>query len=93
MFYVLLFGRGRGPRPNRKKNMPPPKQQKNKHAPAPSKRFFAVWVGGRVYFFAVWAEVVFFFAAVWVGVHFFLLFGRGTGVHSLTGLPGCLARH
>ena len=34
--------------------------------------------GGRVLFFAVWAG----------GVLFFLLFGRGTGVHSLTGLPG-----
>ena len=40
--------------------------------------FFAVWVsGGRVLFFAVWAGRV-----------CFLLFGRGTGVHSLTGRPG-----
>ena len=29
-----------------------------------------------------------FFFAVWAGACFFLLFGRGTGVHSLTGLPG-----
>ena len=30
-----------------------------------------------------------FFFAVWAGgVFFFLLFGRGTGVHSLTRLPG-----
>ena len=49
--------------------------------------FFAVWAGrvlfllfgrGRVLFFAVWAG----------GVFCFLLFGRGTGVHSLTRLPG-----
>ena len=39
--------------------------------------FFAVWAGG-VTVFAVWAG----------GVSFFWLFGRGTGVHSLTGLPG-----
>ena len=29
-----------------------------------------------------------FFFAVWAGWIFFFLFGRGTGVHSLTGLPG-----
>ena len=50
--------------------------------------FLAVWAGacfhfcclggGRVYVFAVWAG----------GVFLFLLSGRGTGVHSLTGLPG-----
>ena len=54
--------------------------------------------GGRVFFVAVWAGACFFWCvgggrvlvfAVWVGgVFFFLLFGRGTGVHSLTGLPG-----
>ena len=50
--------------------------------------FFAVWAGGVFFFFAVWAGCVFFFA-VWAGgVFFSLLFGRGTGVHSLTGLPG-----
>ena len=51
--------------------------------------FFAVWAGGVFFFFlAVWAGCVIFFA-VWAGgVYFSLLFGRGTGVHSLTGLPG-----
>ena len=34
--------------------------------------------GGRVLLLAVWVG----------GVIFVLLFGRGTGVHSLTGLPG-----
>ena len=44
--------------------------------------------GGGVFFFCCLGGVVFFFA-VWAGgVIFFLLFGRGTGVHSLTGLPG-----
>ena len=41
--------------------------------------FFCCLGGGRVYFFDVWAGDV---------LLFFLLFGRGTGVHSLTGLPG-----
>ena len=50
--------------------------------------FFAVWAGGVFLFFAVWAGCV-FFLAVWAGCVFFsLLFERGTGVHSLTGLPG-----
>ena len=47
--------------------------------------------GWRVSFFAVWAGTCSFFA-VWAGGVFFLLFGRGTGVHSLTDLPVCLAR-
>ena len=59
--------------------------------------FFAVWagtcsffccLGRRRFFFAVWARACFFFFAVWAGGVFFLLFGRGTGVHSLTRLPG-----
>ena len=61
--------------------------------------FFAVWAGGVLFFFAVWAGAcsfccclgggVFFFFAVWAGgVFFFLLFGRETGAHSLTRLPG-----
>ena len=101
--FFLLFGRGPRPRPNSKKNTPPPKQQKKKkkkkHAPAPSERvFFAVWAGGvfffllfgrgRVLFFAVWAGGVFFFLLFGPGACFLLLFGRGTGVHSLTRLPG-----
>ena len=65
---------------------------------------FAVWAracslfcclgGGRVFFFAVWVRgvcvvllvgrVSFFFFFFF----FFSLFGRGTGVHPLTGLPG-----
>ena len=48
---------------------------------------FAVWAGGVFFLFAVWAECLFF--TVWAGgVVFSLLFGRGTEVHSLTGLPG-----
>ena len=60
---------------------------------------FAVWAGGgfffllfgrgRVLFFAVWAGGVFFFLLFGPGACFFsLLFGRRTGVHSLTRLPG-----
>ena len=60
--------------------------------------FFAVWAGivfffcclggGACSFCAVWAGGAFFFLAVWAGsVFFFLLSGRGTGVHSLSGLP------
>ena len=45
--------------------------------------FFPLFGRGRVLFFAVWAGGVFFF--------FFLnMFGRGTGVHSLTRLPARL---
>ena len=45
---------------------------------------------GRVIVFAVWVRgVCFLVFAVWAGgVSFLLLFGRGAGVHSLTGLPG-----
>ena len=59
--------------------------------------FFAVWAGwrvfflfgrGRVYVFAVWAGRVYVFCCLGGWRVFFLLFGRGTGVHSLTGLPG-----
>ena len=61
------------------------------------REFFAVWagnyfcclVGGRVICFAVWAGAcvsVLLFGPGWSC--FFLLFGRGAGVHSLTGLPG-----
>ena len=64
--------------------------------------FFAVWAGGVFFFFLLfgpggvffllWAEACFFFA-VWAGgVFFLLLFGRVTGVHSLTGLPGSSLR-
>ena len=51
--------------------------------------FFVCCLGGGVFFFAVWAGGVLIFFAAWPGgVGFFLLFGRGTGVHSLTSLPG-----
>ena len=66
--------------------------------------FFLLFGRGVVFFLAVWAGGVFFFCclggvfgrgrvfvfAVWAGgvFFFFLLFGRGTGVHSLTRLPG-----
>ena len=60
--------------------------------------FFAVWAGGVFFFFLLFGRglVLFLlfgrgrvlFFAVWAGcVLFFLLFGRGTGVHSLTRLP------
>ena len=50
--------------------------------------FLAVWAGGRVFFFCCLGGVRVLIFAVWAGACFFLLFGRGTGVHSLTGLPG-----
>ena len=51
--------------------------------------FLAVWAGERVFFFSVWTVGAFTFYAAWAGVvSFFSLFGQGTGVHSLTGLPG-----
>ena len=58
--------------------------------------FFAVWAGAFL-FFAAWAGGVFcclggvrvyFFCCLGGGRVFLLLFGRGSGVHSLTGLPG-----
>ena len=55
--------------------------------------FFLLFGRGACLLFAVWAGVVFFFA-VWAGgvcVCFFV-FGRGTGVYSLTGLPGSSLR-
>ena len=68
--------------------------------------FFAVWGAGaggqslfflpfgrvRVHFFSVWAGCMFIVFAVWAGGRFFWLSGRGTGVHSLTGLPGSALR-
>ena len=59
--------------------------------------FFAVWAGG-VFFFCCLGGGVFFFCCLGGGMFlfcclgrgrvFFLLFARGTGVHSLTRLPG-----
>ena len=49
--------------------------------------FFLLFGRGRV-FFAVWAGACSFFCCLGRGRVFFLLFGRGTGVHSLTRLPG-----
>ena len=91
MFYFLLFGRDVGPAQTAKQKHAPAQTAKKRHAPAPSERvlFFAVWAGGRIYVFCCLGRGVFFFFAVWAGgVFIFLLFGRGTGVHSLTGLPG-----
>ena len=48
--------------------------------------FFAVWAGA--FFFLFGRVSFFFFDCCLGGGRFFLLFGRGTGVHSLTGLPG-----
>ena len=55
--------------------------------------FFAVW--GWAFIFLLFGRWACFFLAVWAGgvfFFFFLLFGRGTGVHSLTGLPGSSKR-
>ena len=81
VYVVLMFGRGRG---------------------GGCRVFvFAVWAWGgrgRVYDFAVWGEGGRCFCCFGGGAFFwlfgretlfvFLLLGRGTGVHSLTGLPG-----
>ena len=92
VFYFMLFGRGRGPRPNSKKKNDTARTAKKKQALAPSERaFVAVWAGGREYVFAVWAVGVFlfcclggcrfFFLAVWAGacvcVCFFFFFAAG----------------
>ena len=48
--------------------------------------FFLLFGQVRVDFFAVWGGSFLFFCCLGGGV--FFLFGRGTGVHSLSGLPG-----
>ena len=59
---------------------------------APQRRLFSA--GKSVHFFVVWSFLLFglfgryVFCCLGGGVFHFLLFGRGTGVHSLTGLPG-----
>ena len=101
-FIFCCLGGGAGPAQTAKiTNTPPPKQQKNKHAPAPSERvlfcclggwaclcFCCLGGGGVVMFCCLGGGRVFFFP-FWAGsCVLFLLCGRGTGVHSLTGLPG-----
>ena len=54
--------------------------------------FFALLVGRGTFFLAVWAGSCFPFFCCLGGCRFFLLFGRGTGIHSLTGLPGSSLR-
>ena len=49
--------------------------------------FVAVWAGG-VCFFLLFGPGACFFCCLGGGRVFSLLFGRGTGVHSLTVLPG-----
>ena len=49
---------------------------------------FFCCLGGGVFFFLLFGRGRVLFFAVWAGGVFFLLFGRGTGVHSLTRLPG-----
>ena len=68
MFYFLLFGRGRGPRPNSQKTRPRPNSKKeNTPPPLPSVLFLLFW------------RVVVFFFAVWPGgVFILLLFGWGS---------------
>ena len=80
MFYFLLFGRGRGPRPNSKKKHSKKAQtakKRKRHRPFRACFFCSVWAGGRVHFFAVWAGVMFFFLLFGRGACLFLLFGRG----------------
>ena len=53
---------------------------------------FSIWAGGMLFFcclggVVLWAGGVFMFLLFWRVACFSLLFGRGTGVHSLTGLP------
>ena len=68
--FFLLFGRGPRPRPNSKKNMSPPKQQKKtKNAPRPFRACCFFLLFGRV-------GVLFFFC-LGGGACFFLLFGWG----------------
>ena len=103
-FFLLFGRGPRPRPNSEKKQHAPAQTAKNETRPRPFRAccFFAVWVGGCVYVFAVWAGGVFFFCclgggrvlffAVWAGVVFFFCClggGReGTGVHSLTGLPG-----
>ena len=62
--------------------------------------FFAVWAGrfffllfGRwLFLFLLFGRVCVFVFCCMSGCVCFLLFGRGTGVHSLTGLPGSSSR-
>ena len=89
MLFLLLFGRGRvffcslggdaGPAQTAKKKTTPPKQKKNKHAPAPCERVLFCCLGGWACLsFAVWAGGVFLFLMFGPGACFFFwLFGRG----------------
>ena len=57
--------------------------------------FFAVWAGGEkraCVFCCLGGVACSFFCCLGGGSCLFLLFGRGTGVHSLTGLPGSAFR-
>ena len=72
-FFFLLFGRGCG------------------GGGGGGRSFFFFLLFGRCacFFFVVWAGVACLCFCCLAGGRFcFLLFGRGTGVHSLTGLPG-----
>ena len=60
MFFFLLFGRGRGPRPKSKKKHAPAQTAINKHAPAPSEHVLLLL--GRVgVFFLLFGRVAFLF--------------------------------
>ena len=98
-FFAVWAGARAPPKQQKKQTRPRPNSKEmNTPPPLPSVFFFAVWAAGRVFVFAVWARAWLCFCCLgggrvffpfWAGsCVLFLLFGRGTGVHSLTGLPG-----
>ena len=103
MFCFCCLGRGAGHAQTAKKNTPPPKQQKDKHAPAPSERVFVLLFGrvgvfiflfGRVmklscFFLLFWPEGGGLFCCLGGGVSCFLLFGRRACVFLLFGRGAC----
>ena len=88
-FVFCCLGGGAGPAQTAKKNATAQTEKKKKRT-APSERVvvFAVWAGGWLFFLLVGRGACFFLLFGPGACHLFLLFGRGTGVHSLTGLPG-----
>ena len=81
-----------------------PNSNKKKHAPRPFRACFLCCLGGGVFIFLLFGRGggricfcclgggVVFFLLFGRGSCFVVLFGRGTGVHSLTGLPGSSSR-
>ena len=91
VFFFVLFGRGRGPRPNSKKKHDPAQTAKTTTRPRPFRACcFLLFgrVGVFVFFCCLGRRRVFFFA-VWAGCVFFLLFGRGRVLFLLFGRGAC----